>query len=467
MFTRKIQRGFKNKTEALQNSLESAYDLLNHRSYFHMLGNITRRVSLYNAYVTQLENNTDEKAALEYLQALNGSQKYQEALIFASKFKYSWTTSLRFNSSDGEVIIRPISDKFNRKKFKEQVTFANEKLGNTLHRSLLLYNLISCITFLILVFPGTTLEWLFWAKKTAEEGVVTIQDKIEGKLKVNQEQSTIIEKDLGKKVYFKDVIGIDEFKDELMEIVDYLKNPEKYEQMGAYVPKGVLLCGRPGTGKTMLAQALANEAECSFIYKSGAEFDQIFVGSGARNVRDLFEKARKKSPAIIFIDEIDSIGGKRSDEPNNTLNQLLVEIDGFRKDERIILVGATNMADSLDSALTRPGRFDKKITIPNPDRKGRVQLFQHYLSVIPLYKEFQINQDVKLLKKKQKQTENMNKLSEDLAAITPNFTGAEIQNLVNLTLCHTVLKREKLNPENPHPDLSNFRQVLKIGRAHV
>ena len=252
MFTRKIQRGFKNKTEALQNSLESAYDLLNHRSYFHMLGNITRRVSLYNAYVTQLENNTDEKAALEYLQALNGSQKYQEALIFASKFKYSWTTSLRFNSSDGEVIIRPISDKFNRKKFKEQVTFANEKLGNTLHRSLLLYNLISCITFLILVFPGTTLEWLFWAKKTAEEGVVTIQDKIEGKLKVNQEQSTIIEKDLGKKVYFKDVIGIDEFKDELMEIVDYLKNPEKYEQMGAYVPKGVLQIGRASCRERVL-----------------------------------------------------------------------------------------------------------------------------------------------------------------------------------------------------------------------
>lgn len=184
------------------------------------------------------------------------------------------------------------------------------------------------------------------------------------------------------------MIGIDEFKDELMEIVDYLKNPSKYEELGASVPKGILLCGNPGTGKTMLAQALANEADCSFFYKSGSEFDQIFVGSGARNIRDLFKKARKSQPAIIFIDEIDTIGGKRQMEPNNTLNQLLVEIDGFRKDERIILIGATNLEESLDSALTRPGRFDKKITVPNPDRKGRKKLFEYYLSKIPAYKQF-------------------------------------------------------------------------------
>lgn len=470
MFSRRLHRTFKHKKDYLQNSLENAYDLLNHRSYFHMLGNITRRVNLYNTQVKHLEDKNDETKALEYLKVLNGNQKYEEALIFASKWKYTWASNLTNFYGDGvskltfgntEIKIRPVKDRGNRKQFKEQVHFAKEKLGKTIHRSMLLYNLITCISFMILVFPESTLDWLFWGKRRAEEAQEYINEYIETGTNKKAVKETKIEKDLGKKVYFKDVIGIDEFKDELMEIVDYLKHPEKYEEMGAYVPKGVLLCGRPGTGKTMLAQALANEAECSFIYKSGAEFDQIFVGSGARNVRDLFKKARKKSPAIIFIDEIDSIGGKRVQQSNNTLNQLLAEIDGFRKDERIILVGATNLADSLDPALTRPGRFDKKITIPNPDRKGREKLFQHYLSVIPLYKSFQADDtNPKLLKMKETQKENMMKLSKDLAAITPNFTGAEIQNIVNLTLCHTVLKREKLTPENSLPSLTNFRQVL-------
>jgi ATP-dependent Zn protease len=465
MFSRRIARGFKHKTDHLQNSLESAYDLLNHRSYFHMLHNITNRVNLYNKQVAHLEDPADEELALEYLTSLNGTKKYEDVLLFASKWKYSWYSNM-FNfygsnvSADGsEIIIRPVRDRSNRKLFRKQVNYAKEKLGHTIHRSMLLYSIVTCISFMILVFPESTLDWFFWGKQRFGEAGDMINDKLDGK-DGKKGKTEGPEKDLGKKVFFKDVIGIDEFKDELMEIVDYLKHPEKYEEMGAYVPKGVLLCGRPGTGKTMLAQALANEAECSFIYKSGAEFDQIFVGSGARNVRDLFKKARKKAPAIIFIDEIDSIGGKRQQESNNTLNQLLVEIDGFRKDDRIILVGATNLADSLDSALTRPGRFDKKITIPSPDRKGREKLFEHYLSEIPLYKQFQSDLNVRKVKKQTKQREGMEKLSKDLAAITPNFTGAEIKNIVNLTLCHTVLKRERLTPAYPLPSLKNFRQVL-------
>lgn len=158
------------------------------------------------------------------------------------------------------------------------------------------------------MFPVTTLDYFFQAKKTITE---LSSDFSWESLLGSKDEDKKPKKDIGKKVLFEDVIGIDEFKEELVEIVDYLKNPKKYEDLGATVPKGILLCGNPGTGKTMLAQALANEADCSFFYKSGSEFDQIFVGSGARNIRDLFKRARKSQPAIIFIDEIDTIGGKR------------------------------------------------------------------------------------------------------------------------------------------------------------
>lgn len=187
------------------------------------------------------------------------------------------------------------------------MNFAEEKLGIKVHSSIVFHNMFYCMLLFTFFFHTQVIDWILWGIKSIKEVNVKNEDKT-------------ITKDLGKKVLFKDVIGIDEFKDELMEIVDYLKNPEKYEEMGAYVPKGILLSGRPGTGKTMLAQALANEADCTFLYKSGAEFDHVFVGSGARNVRELFKKARKKAPAIIFIDEIDSIGGERMTGRNNTLN---------------------------------------------------------------------------------------------------------------------------------------------------
>lgn len=193
-------------------------------------------------------------------------------------------------------------------------------------------------------------------------------------------------KNIGKKigVKFSDVKGIEEFKEELQEIVDYLKNPEKYEELGAQIPKGVLLTGPPGTGKTLMAKALAGESGCTFYYKAGSEFDEKYVGRGSARIRKLFDEARKNSPAIVFIDEIDSVAGKRglNSTGNDTINQILCELDGFRQKDRVIFIGATNMEDSIDPAIKRPGRFDKIINVSLPDVKGREEIIDYYLKKI-------------------------------------------------------------------------------------
>ena len=184
------------------------------------------------------------------------------------------------------------------------------------------------------------------------------------------------------KVKFEDVAGLEEEKEELIEIVDFLKRPEKYTKMGAKIPRGVLLYGKPGTGKTLIAKAIAGEADVPFISMSGSEFIEMFAGLGASRVRKLFEKARKLSPCIVFIDEIDAIGSRRTSnsgaetENNQTLNQLLVEMDGFSSEETIIVLAATNRPEMLDKALLRPGRFDRQITIPTPDLKGRLEILK-------------------------------------------------------------------------------------------
>ena len=184
------------------------------------------------------------------------------------------------------------------------------------------------------------------------------------------------------KIKFKDVAGLDEEKEELIEIVDFLKKPEKFSKMGAKIPKGVLLYGKPGTGKTLIAKAIAGEADVPFISMSGSEFIEMFAGLGASRVRKLFERARKLSPCIVFIDEIDAIGARRTSnsgaetENNQTLNQLLVEMDGFSSEETIIVLAATNRPEMLDKALLRPGRFDRQITIPAPDLKGRLDIMR-------------------------------------------------------------------------------------------
>ena len=219
-------------------------------------------------------------------------------------------------------------------------------------------------------------------------------------------------------INFGDVAGLDEAKEEVMEVVDFLKNPKKYTALGGKIPKGVLLVGPPGTGKTLLAKAVAGEANVPFFSISGSDFVEMFVGVGASRVRDMFRQAREKAPCIVFIDEIDAIGRARgrgamqggNDERENTLNQLLVEMDGFSTDKGVILMAATNRSDVLDSALMRPGRFDRQIGIDLPDLRGREQIFNVHLKQI-------------------KTTENVD--PPQLAELTPGFAGADIANVCN------------------------------------
>jgi cell division protease FtsH len=219
------------------------------------------------------------------------------------------------------------------------------------------------------------------------------------------------------KVTFRDVAGVDEAVEELQEIKEFLENPKKFQALGARIPKGVLLYGPPGTGKTLLARAVAGEAGVPFFSISGSDFVEMFVGVGASRVRDLFEQAKQNSPCIIFMDEIDAVGRHRGaglggghDEREQTLNQLLVEMDGFEMKDNIILIAATNRPDILDPALLRPGRFDRQVVVDRPDRKGRVRILEVHTRGKPLAKEIDV---------------------DNLAGQTPGFTGADLANLVN------------------------------------
>ncbi|BDG07854.1 ATP-dependent zinc metalloprotease FtsH [Anaeromyxobacter paludicola] len=238
------------------------------------------------------------------------------------------------------------------------------------------------------------------------------------------------------KVTFADVAGIDESKDELEEIISFLKDPKKFTKLGGRIPKGVLLMGPPGTGKTLLARAVAGEAGVPFFSISGSDFVEMFVGVGASRVRDLFEQGKKNAPCIIFIDEIDAVGRHRGaglggghDEREQTLNQLLVEMDGFESNEGVILIAATNRPDVLDPALLRPGRFDRRITVPRPDVNGRLGVLKVHTKKTPLESDVDLNQ---------------------IARGTPGFSGADIENLVNEAALYAARRnKERL-------DLSDF-----------
>jgi cell division protease FtsH len=219
------------------------------------------------------------------------------------------------------------------------------------------------------------------------------------------------------RVTFEDVAGVDEAKEDLVEIVDFLKDPQKFQKLGGRIPKGVLLVGPPGTGKTLLARAIAGEANVPFFTISGSDFVEMFVGVGASRVRDMFEQAKKNAPCIVFIDEIDAVGRHRgaglgggNDEREQTLNQLLVEMDGFEANEGVILIAATNRPDVLDPALLRPGRFDRQIVVPNPDLSGREKILKVHMRKVPLAPDV----DAKVI-----------------ARGTPGFSGADLANLVN------------------------------------
>lgn len=231
------------------------------------------------------------------------------------------------------------------------------------------------------------------------------------------------------KVTFKDVAGADEAKQSLEEILEFLKHPKKFREMGARIPNGVLLCGPPGTGKTLLARALAGEAGVSFFSSSASEFVEMYVGVGASRIRDLFKQARKSTPSIIFIDEIDAVGRERGtgvggghDEREQTLNQLLVEMDGFSVSRGVVVIAATNRPDILDPALLRAGRFDRRVIVDKPDAKGRYEILKLYVADKPLSQEVDL---------------------EVIARRIPGFTGADISNLINEAALLTIRRQKK------------------------
>ena len=251
-----------------------------------------------------------------------------------------------------------------------------------------------------------------------------------------------------KKVTFKDVAGVEEAKEELQEIIDFLKEPQKFQKLGGRIPKGVLLVGPPGTGKTLLARAIAGEANVPFFSISGSDFVEMFVGVGASRVRDLFEQGKKNAPCIIFIDEIDAVGRHRgaglgggNDEREQTLNQLLVEMDGFEANEGVILIAATNRPDVLDPALLRPGRFDRRVVVARPDVKGREGILAVHVRKIPLAEDVDISV---------------------IARSTPGFSGADLANLVN----EAALNAARMNQKTvTHEDFEMAKDKVLMGVA--
>jgi cell division protease FtsH len=338
-----------------------------------------------------------------------------------------------------------ISDDYIRGKFKISpdskikkfiTTRVDTKLAEQLEKKNITYNqtlethflkdLLSWVVPVALFF----VVWLFISRKMAEQGGLSSGLMAVGKSKAKLYVETEV------KVSFNDIAGVDEAKTELQEVVEFLKNPEQYSRLGARMPKGILLVGPPGTGKTLLAKAVAGEAKVPFFSIGGSEFVELFVGVGAARVRDLFDQARKKSPCIIFIDELDSLGKVRApqafagghDEKEQTLNQLLAELDGFDTTSGIILLAATNRPEILDPALLRAGRFDRQVLIDKPDKNGRLEIFKVHIKKIKCETNLKI---------------------EHLAELTPGFTGADIANLINeAALIATRRKSELVNEDD-------------------
>jgi len=298
--------------------------------------------------------------------------------------------------------------------------------------SLLMGSLFTFVPLIIMVLL------FFWFMRNLQSGGGRAMNFGKARARIQSEGA--------KRVTFQDVAGVDEVKEELGEIVEFLKNPRKFTRLGGKIPKGVLLMGPPGTGKTLLARAVAGEAGVPFFSISGSDFVEMFVGVGASRVRDLFEQGKKQAPCIIFIDEIDAVGRKRgagmgggNDEREQTLNQLLVEMDGFEGTEGVIIVAATNRADVLDPALLRPGRFDRRVSVPNPDYRGREAILKVHVRRIPLA------DDVDL---------------ETIAKSTPGYSGADLSNLCNEAALHAA--RRDGNRVNMK-DFMDAREKISMG----
>ncbi|WDF55287.1 ATP-dependent zinc metalloprotease FtsH [Mucilaginibacter sp. KACC 22063] len=303
----------------------------------------------------------------------------------------------------------------------------------TQHENLLSNWLVQGVIFMVLF----AIVWLYIMRRMSGSG-----GGPGGQIfSIGKSKATLFDKEAQVNVTFNDVAGLQEAKEEVMEIVDFLKNPKKYTNLGGKIPKGALLVGSPGTGKTLMAKAVAGEAQVPFFSLSGSDFVEMFVGVGASRVRDLFRQAKDKAPCIIFIDEIDAIGRARgknnivggNDERENTLNQLLVEMDGFGTDSGIIILAATNRPDVLDSALLRPGRFDRQISIDKPDLVGREQIFKVHLGPLKLAEEVD---------------------AKKLSAQTPGFAGAEIANVCNEAAL-IAARRDK-----PAVDMQDFQDAI-------
>ncbi|CAK68850.1 unnamed protein product (macronuclear) [Paramecium tetraurelia] len=375
-----------------------------------------------------MNNRNDYSKAFSYMEYLNQQENYKEAIQFYDSLDRN--QSFQLQSLYTQSITKYLQQKYHNYR------------TNTLFYTQFQLALLLLIAFQYLQYYKTKMEQQ--TKMDEQEYSKDKQDRnneynqnlpqenfrriehllnvLKNHQKVQQEQNIPTK--------FEDVLGIDEFREELEEILQYLKNPDKFTQSGAKLPKGILLVGPPGSGKTLLARALAGEAGCSFFQKSGSEFDEMFVGVGAQRVRELFQNARKSSPSIIFIDEIDSIGGRRKmNDPTasrDTINQILTEMDGFKQNDGIIVIGATNFEQVLDPVLKRAGRFDKIISIPLPDVKGRQKIFAYYLNKVKYNKK------------------NVDPLK--LAQLTTGFSGAEIQNIVNLAILNAIKnKREQAN----------------------
>jgi len=374
------------------------------------------------------------------------------AFFILMAFQYVFATATRVAQipysafetylDQGKIAEVAVSDRFIQGRFKEPIDgrslFVTTRVEPDLARQLQSHGVVVTgqieNTFLrdllswvvpVLVFAGV---WMVILKRAGG-------DLGGGLMQIGKSKARIyVEKDTG--VTFADVAGVDEAKDELKEIVDFLKDPKGYGRLGGRMPKGVLLVGPPGTGKTLLAKAVAGEAGVPFFSISGSEFVEMFVGVGAARVRDLFEQARAKAPAIIFIDELDALGRARGigplagghDEKEQTLNQLLVELDGFDSSTGLVLLAATNRPEILDPALLRAGRFDRQVLVDRPDKPGRIQILNVHL------KKAKLASDVE---------------AEKIAMLTPGFTGADLANLVNeATLLATRRKADAVTMED-------------------
>ncbi|MDD9892876.1 MAG: ATP-dependent zinc metalloprotease FtsH [Gammaproteobacteria bacterium] len=332
------------------------------------------------------------------------------------------TTGQQFRTNSPETNYGPLIGDLKQQGIKFE---AKEKE----RQSLLTHIFISWFPFLLLI--GV---WIFFMRQMQGGGGAGGR----GAMSFGKSKAKLLNEDQIK-VTFEDVAGCDEAKEEVVELVDFLKDPGKFQKLGGTIPKGVLMVGPPGTGKTLLAKSVAGEAKVPFFTISGSDFVEMFVGVGASRVRDMFEQAKKHAPCIIFIDEIDAVGRHRGagvggghDEREQTLNQLLVEMDGFEGHEGIIVIAATNRPDVLDPALLRPGRFDRQVTVGLPDIKGREQILEVHMRKVPLGK------DVK---------------ASVIARGTPGFSGADLANLVNEAALFAARKNQRL------VDMANFEQA--------